>query len=916
MRNPLYRLLVICLIVAPLVHQARAASRMVGVIVELNDTPAVVVFATGRPHGVRAAQTAARKTLSAIGREQDRITTELSNLDGIVLARMQRAYNGLIVLIPERRIAAVRALRGVRSVHFAVRHSPSNARSVPSIGAPQAWTYVNGLTGRAQRIAIVDTGIDYTHADFGGLGTPAAFDAARANTAILEPGSGFPSVKMPNGIDLVGDQYNADNATTSIPVVDSDPLDCYGHGTHVAGTAAGYGVEQDGATYRGSYDAQTPFDTMRIGPGVAPEAALYAVKIFGCSGSTILTPAAIEWAIDPDGDGDFSDRMDVINLSLGAPFGSGYDVTTVAADNAALAGIVVVASAGNDGDTTFASSTPGTADRTIAVAAASGTTLASFSSRGPRRGDAALKPDITAPGVGINSAGRGRGSYGTYLSGTSMAAPHVAGAAALLRQAHPTWTVEQIKAALINTTTMPFNMNGATYSPTRSGAGQVDVGRVVRTSVVAFGADEQGRVALSFGSLQIVDRYAVIKNLRVVNESPATQVFNVRATATKIATGATVRPLIERITLFTGGSATIPVLLDVPDASLLVPAADATRARTALNQSRHHLGEVAGSIELTPVATDAEVLVVPYYGTLRRAATMKATAARNAEATNGEIALQFAGTSSLTTTLASVYELQLRSPKLLPTPTEESGVLMLGEAADLQYVGVTVDNTQGGRASSRVSFGLATYAPWSTPSETTVVIQIDADRDGIFDYSLRTYDGGPAGVGSVGDVFLVERTDLRSGVTLQIGRVNYTATPESGLFNGRVMGFGVRAADIGLSDTRTRFDYRVTTYHRDVTDDAGVPVVVDVTPILSYDIARPGFATSADPVLVDGTPLHFIADGTIVSVAYDAENVQRNRSSGLIILHHTNNVAAQAQEISIALPVATAPRIYLPLVRH
>ncbi len=124
MRNPLYRLLVICLIVAPLVHQARAASRMVGVIVELNDTPAVVVFATGRPHGVRAAQTAARKTLSAIGREQDRITTELSNLDGIVLARMQRAYNGLIVLIPERRIAAVRALRGVRSVHFCGSSQP------------------------------------------------------------------------------------------------------------------------------------------------------------------------------------------------------------------------------------------------------------------------------------------------------------------------------------------------------------------------------------------------------------------------------------------------------------------------------------------------------------------------------------------------------------------------------------------------------------------------------------------------------------------------------------------------------------------------------------------------------------------------------------------------------------------------
>ena len=137
----------------------------------------------------------------------------------------------------------------------------------------------------------------------------------------------------------------------------------------MAGTIAGYGVTSDGQTYHGPYDAQTLSKVhFLVGPGVAPGAQLYALKVFGCSGSTDAVIDAIDWAV--------KNHMNVINLSLGAPFGSlgspfgGPDSPdAVAADNAAQAGIVVVAAGGNDGSAAYTESTPGIASRAIEVAA-------------------------------------------------------------------------------------------------------------------------------------------------------------------------------------------------------------------------------------------------------------------------------------------------------------------------------------------------------------------------------------------------------------------------------------------------------------------------------------------------------------------------------------------------------------------
>ena len=172
------------------------------------------------------------------------------------------------------------------------------------------------------------------------------------NTAAGESGAVRPAApRVKGGIDLVGDSYNADPDSATyqpIPHPDPNPLDCVhtsgsvGHGSHVAGTAAGSGVLANGTTYTGPYNATTiSGNSWTVGPGVAPKADLYAVRVFGCDGSTDVTVDAIEWAVDND--------MDVINMSLGSSFGTKDDPSAVATTNAAKAGVVVVTSAGNSG---------------------------------------------------------------------------------------------------------------------------------------------------------------------------------------------------------------------------------------------------------------------------------------------------------------------------------------------------------------------------------------------------------------------------------------------------------------------------------------------------------------------------------------------------------------------------------------
>ena len=346
----------------------------VGVVVELEDMPAALIYAQSA-NAQKAAVTI--NQVKAIQQKQADFTKAL-NSNGIQaseLFRTQKVYNGIWLRVDVKDLAKLASISGVKAIHPIDTKTLDNSTSVPLLGAPQVWGGSGSYQGTGIKIGIIDTGIDYIHTNFGGTG----IYPVSPNYTVL--GGIFPTAKVVGGWDFVGDAYNADPTSSSYdPTLhpDPNPMDCNGHGSHVSGTAAGYGVSADGSTYvEAGADTYAALKNLtssayvskfRIGPGEAPKANLYALRVFGCEGSTDVVTAAIEWAMDPNGDGNFSDHLDVINMSLGSDFGSPTDPDAVASDNAAAAGVVVVASAGNANDVYYITGSPAVAPHAISVA--------------------------------------------------------------------------------------------------------------------------------------------------------------------------------------------------------------------------------------------------------------------------------------------------------------------------------------------------------------------------------------------------------------------------------------------------------------------------------------------------------------------------------------------------------------------
>ncbi|SNY29987.1 S8 family peptidase [Paractinoplanes atraurantiacus] len=307
-------------------------------------------------------------------------------------------------------------------------------RSTAQIGAPQAWAA--GLDGQGVKVAVLDTGADASHPDLAGK-----IDEAR---------------------DFSGS---------------ADTGDHFGHGTHVAATVAGTGAGSNGTR-----------------KGVAPAARLLIGKVLDDSGSGYESGiiAGMEWAAGAG--------ARVINMSLGGSATDGTDPMSAAVNELSEStGALFVVAAGNEG-ASYQVGTPGAAADALTVGAVDrDDRIADFSSRGPRVGDEGLKPEITAPGVGIVAARAAGTEMGTPVdelytaaSGTSMATPHVAGAAAIVAQQHPGWTGRQIKDELVSTArTTP---DTPVFS---QGAGRVDLARattqkVAGTGVADFGLHQMG----------------------------------------------------------------------------------------------------------------------------------------------------------------------------------------------------------------------------------------------------------------------------------------------------------------------------------------------------------------------------------------------------------------------------------------
>ncbi|MEU4562427.1 S8 family serine peptidase [Actinoplanes sp. NPDC023936] len=370
----------------------------------------------------------ASRARSALSAGEARVTRDLSALDTLAvradLAGRASVWSSLTTG-PE---TARTFQAGVRKVWLDGRRELSLDRSVPQIGAPAA--YQAGYDGTGVTVAVLDSGIDQSHPDF------------------------------------AGQIAAAENFTTAPSVNDE-----VGHGTHVASTIAGTGAAS-GGKYR----------------GVAPGAKLAIGKVCElewCEESAIL--AGMIWA---------AERAPVINISLGGTDAPEVDPLEQAVnDLTAEHDTLFVIAAGNAYDRGTIGS-PSSADAALSVGAVDREDqIAEFSSKGPRVGDGALKPDVTAPGVDIVAAKAANGVIGdpvgdayTTLSGTSMATPHVAGAAALLVQQHPDWSSRLRKNTLIGSAKPTEGVNAFDQ-----GAGRIDVSRQITQTVTV----DEGNV--SFG---------------------------------------------------------------------------------------------------------------------------------------------------------------------------------------------------------------------------------------------------------------------------------------------------------------------------------------------------------------------------------------------------------------------------------
>ena len=449
-------------------ERAVPAGDLVEVVVALDQRPlATTRWAAGRQLQARTLASGQATVAARIGRAIP---------DAQIRWRYRLVANGMAVVVPRSQLDRLTSLPGVAKVYPSLRYRSQLDRGPQQIGAPALWGPELANAGQGMKIAVIDEGIDQTHPLFSPAGytMPAGFPKGQAayTTAKVIVARAFPPArpKWKHASKPFDPEYSS-------------------HGTHVAGIAAG--------------NANTPAEGARIS-GVAPRAYLGNYKALtiptdadvGLDGNSPELVAAIEAAV--------ADGMDVINMSLGEPeIEPSRDIVVQALGAAARAGVVAVVAAGNDYEEFGRGSvgSPGSAPDAITVGAVSTTrvgaddVVASFSSSGPTPLSLRLKPEVSAPGVAILSAAP-RGMYAA-LSGTSMAAPHVAGAAALLLQRHPDWTPAQVKSALALTGDEAFadDLKTQAISTVRGGGGVVNLARADSPLIFA------DPVALSFGLL-------------------------------------------------------------------------------------------------------------------------------------------------------------------------------------------------------------------------------------------------------------------------------------------------------------------------------------------------------------------------------------------------------------------------------
>jgi len=881
----------------------------------------------------------------------------------------------------------------------------------------------NGNTGAGVKVAIIDTGLDYTHADFGGEGTTAAWDAAHAastNANWYDTLTAAAKVKVGGGYDFSGDDYNADpKASDYQPVAhpDPDPIGCAAHGTHVAGITAGYGENADGSTYTGDYSSLSAADVakMKVLPGTAPEATVYPLKVFGCTGSTDVVIPALDRALDLKGDGSMV-KADIVNLSLGADYATVDDPENDVVNALAAQGVLPVIAMGNNGDLTDTGGAPGNAVGALAVAStvdsyqqmdglrvdapadvagivtgqnsvaydwansapvegevvalssdnadgcdplsaadaaavagnvawltwdsndatrrcgsagraanvknagavgavftgdvnpftagitgdagipvfqlSKGSTeklaasvgaglqvtfdgslalsqadvdpsindlVSSFSSRGTHGSLGVVKPDVAAPGDTIMSAGIGTGDGAINMSGTSMATPHTAGIAALVKKAHPTWSVEQIKADIMNTAGHDVytgaGKTGDVYGPARVGSGRIDAQAAVDNTLLVYSKETKGGVSASFGVVEApATRSTVRKTITVTLQNTGRRSVSANlsyaAAVSQPGVSYTVSP--KSVTVRAGHTEKVRVTMTVRTGQLR-NTIDPTMAVDQLGVARQFVADASGRLMVNVRGSKANALRLPVYGAAKPVSQTKVSDSSR----KGKSVLQIRGEGVSQGDGATAYDSLMsvatlgatssRLPVCRGTQTENCTVNETARAGDLQYVGAGSSKSGDGYADGWLWFTISTYADWATVGNSTIpYVDIDTTGDGVPDYEVyvKNYDAT--------DVLLANLVDLSTGSVIDLEPVNFQfGDVNTNVFDTNVLSIPVWPSAIGVTDDAKTFPitYSVGTnsyYTGNANGD-----IDEVGPV-SYDVVNPAIAVDAPLYLDEG----------------------------------------------------------------
>ena len=853
-----------------------------------------------------AVRKAAAEHRQRIGESQAALASSIASVGGRELARVQVAHNAIAVRIDASQLTQLAAISGVAKVRPVLDYQMTLTETVPYVGG--SAVQASGRDGTGVTVAVLDSGIDYTHRNLGGAGTDAAYAAAYGaspadplNTTL---NGLFPTAKVIAGFDFVGESWPTNPALAPDP----DPIDFGGHGTHVADIIAGQSL--DG-----------------LHKGMAPGAKLVAVKVCSavstaCSGIALLQ--GMDFALDPNGDGDMADAVDVINMSLGSDYGQIEDDLTLASTNAVKVGVIVVASAGNGANKPYIVGSPSIAPGVISVAqtqvpsavaiplvvnapaaiagiyantatvdwapVGAGVTddvafigrgcpadsiapgspadpilnspagkialidrgacsvslkvdyaakagavgvliglvapgdavsfsfgggdlplpptlviqqslstaikaqltagqtvnvsispaagiplvggMASTSSRGPSISGQSIKPEIGAPGASV-SAEVGTGTGETAFSGTSGAAPMVAGAAALMRQAFPNRSPEKIKAMLMNSAetavfTNPALLPGELAPITRIGAGELRVDRAIAQTAIAWNRETRS-AALSFGALEVESVMVVVRTLRVENFANAARDFTITPTfryANDEASGAVKVQVTSSVQVPAHGHQDIEVTLSIDPSKL--PMWTLNGGSGGGNGAALNGPEYDGYITLT---AGNEKISVPWHVLPRKAAETGTTLSRSGNP-GPSLKLINNGAEVGEFDVFSLTGVSSRAPRSeLPGPGDNFAFI------DFRSVGVRfLPNSLTGIGFDLLEFAMNTNGRRAHPAYPGgFEIDIDTTGDGVADYYVFNAENG--GFGATGQtvvavqnaatgataVFFFADADLNSG---------------------------------------------------------------------------------------------------------------------------------------------------------